>query len=486
MDTQPSDNESLNLINPLENSTEEAARIQRRNWIIITFINLSGVHMGYYLVLFNMIGSIIVVGVYGYSEEEKISIVSNINMCFSIGGLAGVLTSGNLSERFGRKTMTLAYDIIILLVIVLYTVKQINVLYLARFISGFVSTGGNNLSNVMTAEMLPKSINGVANALNQTTLLLFIFISYMIGFIFSDEFIVDHWRLILTWTGLINVVKIIGILCLVKYDSPKFYLNRNYRSVNRDEKLVEIYMLTHTKKEANERMLDIVKAYEIENKNADKRSTIEKFIFLFSKTMRKRLVAGSLTSAAQEMSGNSFFEIYSRDMFDRVCNVGKTFTLFMAISKLVGSVMIVIFTKYFGRKKNLMVGTLTQSVGLITILGGIWMSHSMLLFIGVFLYMVGYHTGSGGTMYMFIAEILPPVGVSFATAIHWILGILTVKFVPSLAVFYSESTIIIFYAVVCIVIFILMDFYIIETKEKTDVDIIEQYQNREYKFMDFS
>ena len=133
-----------------------------------------------------------------------------------------------------------------------------------------------------------------------------------------------------------------------------------------------------------------------------------------------------------------------------------------------------------------MFGTLVQSAGLFSILNGIWYSQSILSYIGIVVFVIGFQVGSGGCCYLFAAEVLPPVGVSFVTSILWTLGITTVKLAPFLSHKYSENAIIIFYCVVCLLIFFVLDIFEIETKDKSDVKIIEEYKSKKYRFMDFS
>ena len=478
------DSERLHLIDYYEILQQK--KKNRRNWVVSSFFNLSGVHFGYFTPLFNMIGSSMVIGVYGYRPEEKVGILANVNSLFGVGCLIGVLTSGKLAETFGRRTMIISYDIFTIFTVLLYMVKDLRVLYLTRVFSGICSTGGYNLSNIMTAEYLPKEMNAIGNSLSQTSILFFVFLSYMIGIVSSDQFILEHWRIVLGWTGILSVIKLVGILVLIKSESPKYYLTKNPDAEDREERLMEIYRETHSEKKALERKEDCIESFRRENAEKEGKSTMDQICILFSKTFRKRMIAGSLACMTQQLSGHAFFEVYSKDLFDKMSNSGTMVTFCLAIAKFMGGGIVVLFVKYFGRKKNIVFGTLAQGIGICIILVSLWLTLPILACIGIMVFITGFQIGSGGCCYLFSAEILPPIGVSVATSGLWILDIITMKITPHASQRYGDNVCVGFFCLLCFVMVFTLDYFIIETRNKSDVEIIDDYQHKKYRFMDFS
>ena len=72
--------------------------------------------------------------------------------------------------------------------------------------------------------------------------------------------------------------------------------------------------------------------------------------------LRRRFLLGLSIVLAQQLSGVTFFAIYSNDLFNRLSGKGKQATLAIAIAKVVGGGLAVVFMKNFGRKFNCLLG----------------------------------------------------------------------------------------------------------------------------------
>ena len=286
---------------------------------------------------------------YGYSTDEKDIVVSNVNMLFSIGALIGVSISGKLSECYGRRKMIIIYDVLAIVVSISYSVQDTYVLYLTRLITGIVGPGGFTLSNIMQSELFPKHISSMGNAVAQSIMLVFIFLSYVQTNVFSEEFLIYNWRLVMSWTVVITIAKVIMVWRTITFESPKFVVWKSYKEVDRDSKLKAIYSDTHDDEDVDMMVSQCVRLYEKELDSSQKSSVFGR---LFSKNTRKRLFAGCLIGISQQLSGVPYFVLYSTDLFNRISNNGKQVTFAMAIGKLTGAVLIVVATKLLVEKRT--------------------------------------------------------------------------------------------------------------------------------------
>ena len=455
----------------------------KNNALKVLSLTMSAVHFGYYMNIFNTMGAPIFVGVYGYSVDKKDVAVSNVNMLFSIGALIGVSITGKLAESFGRRRMILVYDMLAVIACILYSVQDIYILYLTRLITGVVGPGGFTLSNIMQSELLPKSISPVGNAMSQGILLAFVFMSYIQTNVFSEKFLIENWRVVMSWTVGISVIKILLVANSITVESPKYVVRKSYKQDDRDYKLKSIYSETHDDKDVNMMVSQCVELYEKELRSSQKSSVIGQ---VFSKSMRKRLFAGCLIGISQSLSGVPYFALYSTDLFDRISNNGKKVTFSLAIAKLAGAVLIVGATKLFGRKKNMFFGLFLQGISIGLILLSIHLTVPMLAFVGVFAFICGFAVGTGGSCYIFLAEILPPFAVSIATAATWSSNIIMVKGLPLIAKKLGDEKCLIFFFIMCLILLPLVDYFVIETRNKQESEIIDDYQHKKYRFMDFS
>jgi MFS family permease len=109
-------------------------------------ISYGGSYMGYYLTVFNPMGSPLLKKVYKVSEDDYASIIGNINLIFSLAIVVCCLVSGPLANKIGRFNMLLIGEILALISYYFYTIQSIHFLYLARLLSGIVV--GFNTSSV--------------------------------------------------------------------------------------------------------------------------------------------------------------------------------------------------------------------------------------------------------------------------------------------------------------------------------------------------
>ena len=211
-------------------------------------MSMYGLHFGFYVAIFNPLSDPIFKGVYGLKDAEIKGLIGNVNMFFGIGSFFSILISGSLAEKIGRRKLLIIYDVGALISACLYLVKDLRVLQLARFLSGFFANGQGIISSILVTETLPKKISGLANSILFGVSTGCLFIAYIQPYIFTREQIIEHWRPILCWPIVFFVIKIALFLIFVTKDSPKFYIKTNFKGSTKESlisNLNEIYSQTH-------------------------------------------------------------------------------------------------------------------------------------------------------------------------------------------------------------------------------------------------
>jgi MFS family permease len=143
------------------------------------------------------------------------------------------------------------------------------------------------------------------------------------------------------------------------------------------------------------------------------------------------------------------------------------------------------FLKKFGRKTNLVFGIFVQ--GLMFWGMGMMYYYSWwgLLYPAAIIFILSFSLGMGGTSYAYIVEILPPIGVGLAMTCQWVFTAMIGYFIPTLA---KENVLgvlplFIIFGCLCIFGFFLLDWLVIETKDKSGSQIADEYKNLPYRFL---
>lgn len=108
---------------------------------------------------------------------------------------------------------------------------------------------------------------------------------------------------------------------------------------------------------------------------------------------------------------------------------------------------------------------------------GIYLKNAILPLVSVVFYMVSFALGPGGTMPLYCAEIIPPVGMGISNALQWLAAFLVAYLVPLLKDV-SIYIILSFFVVCNILSYFFTILTCIETKGLTEAEIIETYNQK--------
>ena len=100
--------------------------------------------------------------------------------------------------------------------------------------------------------------------------------------------------------------------------------------------------------------------------------------------------------------------------------------------------------------------------------------------------MLFFGIGLGGSFFAYLSETLTPTGVSIVVSFVWLMSSFATKTLPLASDSYGDEAILFFYGICSLVMFIVLSFLMIETKGKTEEQIIKEFKTRPYKFLDFS
>jgi len=446
---------------------------------------------GYYLAIFNPLSEPVFKGVYGLSPAQIKQTVGNVNMLFSLGALTATLVSGPISENIGRKRLVILYDIGAFATACSYWFKDLLLLQVLRFLGGFFGAGAGVVSAILITEIIPKKQSGVANTSLFAAMTGMITVAYIQQNIFTQSQILQYWQYILCWPAIFILLKVLLMPIVLPTESPKFFIKKNYDKPDLREKLQKMYSHTYRESQTFNIADSCIKVYTQQQKasvieNDGEEKACAELRNLTGEYSRKRLLSGLVVAFSQQICGVSFFALYSTDLFNRISGKGKQVTFFLAISKILGGLFAVIFMKAFGRKFNFHIGILTQCLSIVAIVISMEIDMPEIAYFAVVIYMLAFAVGLGGAFPAYLTEILPPVGVSAANSLACTINASLGKILPLVAEPLGDENILLFFAGMCIVCFLLLDRFVIETKDKDEELVIEEFLHKKYRFLDFS
>lgn len=196
------------------------------NWLTCITLGSSGIFFGFSLSIFNPMGTPVLKHIYGIeSEIDRAEIIGNIFMLTAFGCMLMVTVSGYLIERIGRIKSLLFCEILTIIAILLLTVKNLAILYLARFLTGLVFSMGVPFGQVVLKELLPADFWNRGGLITYVCITFGIAVSFSLKSIFEVEFLAKNWRIVLSACLPIAIIRIFLILLTMRHETPQYYLN---------------------------------------------------------------------------------------------------------------------------------------------------------------------------------------------------------------------------------------------------------------------
>lgn len=143
---------------------------------------------------------------------------------------------------------------------------------------------------------------------------------------------------------------------------------------------------------------------------------------LFSVYYRKKLFIGIVLNWFQQFNGINFFIIYATDAFNNLeAGSGDTINLVGAFVNFFSFIPTIYFSNKFGRRFNLLSGIGAQFIAYIVMVicvlvnAPVWVQSIPVMFT-----FLGFGVGMGGTVFLYMSEYLPTIGLGLCLFWQWI------------------------------------------------------------------
>lgn len=443
-------------------------------WGMVLNSTLGMFQFGYILTILNTLMIYFQKDVYHFDDAEKDKYSSLLNSAVTIGAGIGALVAGPIAKKLGRRMSMIFIDLIVLVASFLTLITNVNVFIVGRIIGGFCVGFNSTLVPLYMNEITPLSIKGIAGTFNQIQICLGSFLAVLFGFGLPDSdfsgFRGQWWRVMLGFPILIGTIRLILVFLVFTNDTPK-YLVYNNEKEKAEEALTRIY-----KQEYVNEQLELLEHTREEEEKAGKVNFRE----LFGSRYRGRLLIACFIAFLQQMTGVNAFIFYSTDIFKKgagsdqaAVTLSTLFGAFNLLATLISGQII----KRFGRKTILIWGDIAITATIVVTAVLFMTDSTSALVYPIFLFIILFGFSYGPVPWIFIAEILPDIGVGIAVLTNWTGSFLVALLFPLLSsdtVMGPGPSFLIFGAFGVLALFVLI-FFIKETYGLTPAQINEIY-----------
>lgn len=424
------------------------------------------------------------------------------------GAIFGSLISGNLSDRYGRKFVSVISALTYMLGgILMSTAQGFGTLFMGRIVTG-LAVGSGSIAPVYIGEVVPSEYRGAFVNANAFLIALGQFVSYLTAYALSGGVHYQrgfndtnnqtpssaekgNWRLML---GLTIVPPLLQILLTpLMPQSPRFLNSKNY-TLDSAKTLLLVYPVKRPREEIINRVITI-KTHNKLSKN-EKGRQASYISFLKKPEYRRLVLITSTLQALQQLSGINTIMYYSAFILRMAGFPTKSssilFSTIIGLANSIGSLFSMYTVNRFRRRPLL----LTTLVGVFFALlnltltfrrsdnnnsGDISSSNvsenapisksSYLALSSVVAYVIFYSLGLGCVPWNLVSEIFPMEarsrGAAFAVATNWIFNFLVSVTFLTLVKHITASGTFFLYSLFMAFGFFFIYFLVPETKNKS-------------------
>lgn len=342
------------------------------NYLRAIALAMGGYYFGYYIGIFNPLGTPLVERVYNRTGDAKDDLVGSINLYFTLGAAISVFISGPLADFFGRIRLILFCEVIAVLTCALYWIESVPVLLGVRFLSGIITGINAGIVPVTLTEMFPSSLTGFGGLFFYFALSSHILLGSFANPICGSESdkdarsqcLADNWRYFLCWPIIIAGIRLFLLISSFKFgalESPGYFLNRAKGEELRTA-LTKWFSTVYAEEYVEQKTEMVIRESEQAKANQEPGLTA-----MFSQTYRFRFVVVCLLNICQQFSGINFLIFYSTDLFDDLSGNGAMMSLLIGFANVSGALVGMYSIGRYGRRFNLIMGCLLQALSFSTL-----------------------------------------------------------------------------------------------------------------------
>lgn len=368
----------------------------------------------------------------------------------AVGTILGAIISGRLADRYGRKKVLLIIGLLYIAgALGTALAPTLFIFQLFRFLGG-VGVGMSSVcAPIYTAEIAPAAQRGRLVGLVQFNIVLGILLAYLSNYIIRITMPEDvAWRWML---GVMVVPSVIFVILLLTVpESPRWLMAHG-----REERAIAISRrLCSSEGESDEQIREMRAQIE-----ADAATRGVKVPF-FTKRYSKVILMAFVIAMFNQLSGVNAILYYAPVVMQEAgASDSASYLMSVAVGlmNLVATMSALAVIDKIGRRSLMLVGSIGYlvSLGFLTAVmflfeGRFEGTSSIMVLIGLLVFIAAHAFGQGSVLWVFISEIFPnrvrARGQSLGSLTHWVVAaIITYAFPPVIASLGSGVTFAIFF-----------------------------------------
>lgn len=390
-----------------------------------------------------------------------------------IGGAAGILLSGFLSDAMGiKKVLSISAILFAISSIFQAFADSVTILIIARMIGGIGIGMASVLSVTYISETAPPSMRGRLGSIYQLAIAIGIVSVYFL----NAEILSlggETWQLETGWRyilGIAGIPALVYLFILIPIPESPRWLIKSGRKQLAFQVLTKINGKEVAKSEATK-----IEASLKEHKN---RSISE----LFQPGIKKVLGIGITLAVLQQLVGVNVIIYYAPQVFEAAGAEGDLNTIvtsMIGVAALFGVLVSMWLIDRIGRKSLLMIGSVGMAITQLAV--GILLqfniSAGLTPSILIVLYLFLFNISMGPVVWVILGEIFPNHvrgrAMSIATFCMWVANWLISQAFPMIIAEFGDGVTFLLFGIMCIVSFFFVWKVIPETKDKS-LEEIEQ------------
>ena len=447
-------------------------------WYLVIHIVLSSFIFSYSLGVFNTCTENVSASLnWGANKESYIALFSSM---IPIGAFLGSLVAGSLSSKYGRRGSLQIADLLYMLGCVLSVLPYTVSFGTGRLVCGISSGLSLSICPVFVNEVTPDAMTIKMGPLVQISCNAALIVAYGFGLLlpvsdYNSARLNNLWMFMFIFPGLVAFYQFLYFAYYMKFDSPKWYLDKGMRRKAREA-------LEYTSTEDGiERGLARFQEQEISLSPglnplvAAKELSFQELIT--NQKYRKMIRIGLLLGIIQQLSGVNANVFYSTRIFQEIggsIRIARVYTFIMGIVNFFSGFLAIPLLKRYGRKTLIISGELLLVIDLVVlgIFSGNSADGSVLPIICINLFMVIFAYSLGATLMAYLGEVCNDKAVALSIGCNlFFTCVVTISF-PYAVQTFGISSAFFFFAGSMILSAVYSRWDLIETKDRTKPEIL--------------
>ncbi|MDR3491695.1 MAG: sugar porter family MFS transporter [Gammaproteobacteria bacterium] len=379
------------------------------------------------------------------------------------GAMFGALSSGHLSDRFGRRKLMLIVSALFIFGTLIATLaNSVYVILFGRLFIGLAIGIGSYTAPLYIAEVSPFELRGALVSLNQLAITIGIMCSYLINYAFTN--IDGSWRWMFA-IGLLPAVALsIGMIFLP--ESPRWLITQNLT-----EKAIKILKHLRNSDNVSHEIQEIQHSLNVKQAN---------FREIFAPWIRPVLLLGVMLGFIQQVTGINTIIYYAPTIFELAgfpdASSSILATVGIGLVNVLATVFAVFYLDKLGRRPLLLIGLVGMCASLLGLSLAFHFQNqlSLLRWLAMgctFTYIICFAFSLGVMLWLVVSEIFPlevratAMGVAVFSCWFWNFAVSS-TFLTLLNIFGPSQTFLL-YGVICLFSFVFCYYKAPETRGVT-------------------